>query len=317
MAETVIINGPYSTALDNIEACTLLVNADLTVPAGSYIKVTGDIKVHTTGNLHIEHEGSLVQVNNNATTINTGNIVVEKITPLLSEKEFMVIGSPLSAETREAVYANNYIVRHHLTENFIPNPDVENMFPLAENFADDNGDNWANHSGLLNPAEGYLVFPQPDGTTGGSFVHNYTNGSFNSGTINFPIKYNGTQMGSPNVMSNPYPSAIDADLFFAEANNGPIDVLYFWEHITPASSDYPGFYSANFDMGDISLYSEAMGGLPAANGGSTPNNIIASGQGFALRQVLLERLFLPIICALRDPMIPTEDRSLPKGIDFG
>ncbi|WP_189342911.1 hypothetical protein, partial [Ulvibacter litoralis] len=214
---------------------------------------------------------------------NNGSITVEKITPTLAEKTFMIMGSPMTSETREDVYNTAYIVRHHNTANFVPNPDVAAAFPSAENFADDNGNNWLTHTGGLAPAEGYMVFPQPNTTGSGSFTHNYTQGTLNNGVIAYPLVYHTDQNSSPNILSNPYASAIDADAFYADAANTAIDVLYFWEHITPLSLTYPGYNPANFSMGDISMYSEVMGGIPAANGGTTPNSIIASGQGFGVK----------------------------------
>ena len=57
----------------------------------------------------------------------------------------MIMGSPMDAETREGVYNSAFIVLAHDTNNFVPNPDVATAFPSAENFADDNGDNWSPH----------------------------------------------------------------------------------------------------------------------------------------------------------------------------
>jgi hypothetical protein len=96
--------------------------------------------------------------------------------------------------------------------------------------------------------------------------------------------YNGTQNGSPNILANPYASAIDVELFFDDPANSTIDVVYFWEHLTPLSAGYPGYNVENFNMGDISLYSESLAaGVPAANGGATPTQFIASGQGFGVK----------------------------------
>ncbi len=81
-------------------------------------------------------------------------------------------------------------------------------------------------------------------------------------------------------MGNPYASAIDSDMLIN--NNAAIDALYFWEHILPPSTDYPGPRAANFDMGDISVYTLG-GGVPAANGGATPTKWMPSGQGFGIK----------------------------------
>ena len=282
----VVLDAAYNTGIHgNLEACTLTINAGVTlnVTASNYVKVNGNITVD--GTLNVAHEGSVVQVDNGATVTKggAGSISVQKTTPTLASKSFMVLSSPMSAETREGVYATSYIVRKHVTGNFIPNPDVATMFPMANNFADDNGNNWLNHSGALNTGEGYLVFPQPNTTASGSYTHDYTQGTLNNGTVNRTLVFNGTQNGSPNILGNPYASAIDANVFLSNLNNNSkFNALYFWEHITPLSTGYPGYNAANFNMGDISVYS-LMGGVAAANGGVTPNKVIASGQGFAVK----------------------------------
>ncbi len=278
-----IINEDYSTATANIEACSLIVNSGktLTVPAGTYVNVAGNITVN--GDLFIDHEGSLVQIDDTASVANNGSITVRKITPFLEPLFFMVLGSPMTAETRTGVYGNAVQVRNHLTANFVPDPAVEAFDPGAENFADDNGDNWQFYSGTINPGEGYLVLPQQSLSGSGIYTLDYTLGTLNNGVVDFNVLYNGTQNASPNIVGNPYASAIDADLFMDD--NSMVNALYFWEHLTAATSTYPGYKPNNYDMGDISMYNSS-GGLPAANdlGGSTqPNGYISSGQGFGFK----------------------------------
>lgn len=280
-----IIDENYSTAIANIEACTLIINAgkNVTVPDGTYIKVEGDITVN--GTLFIASEGSLVQVNDAATVTNNGSITVQKITPFLEPKYFMVMGSPMTAETRSGVYGNSVLVRNHITSNFVPNIDVQNGDPGAENFADDNGDDWQNYAGNINAGEGYLVLPQPDLTSSGTYTLDYTLGTLNNGEVDYNVTYNGTQNGSPNIVGNPYASAIDANLFLEDVDNTMINAIYFWEHLTTANSNYPGYKVNNYDMGDISMYNSS-GGVKAANdpGNSTqPNGYISSGQGFGFK----------------------------------
>ncbi len=285
-AASVVIRDNYNTAVSgNIDACTLVVESGktLTVSAGNYVKVDGNIVVN--GNLFIDHEGSLVQVDDDATVTNNGNITVRKITPFLEPRYFMVLGSPMTAETRSGVYGSSVLVRNHTTLNFIPNPDVELQDPLAENFADDNGDDWQNYTSDINAGEGYLVLPQPDLVSSGSYTLDYTQGTLNNGQVDYDVDYHIDQNSSPNVVGNPYASAIWANDFLSE--NSMINTVYFWEHLTTASHDYPGYKYNNYDMGDISMYSSS-GGVKAANdmdpGEPTkPNGYISSGQGFGFK----------------------------------
>jgi len=279
LGSSALITDDLSTAGTSIDACSCQIDGKLTIEVGDYLQVANNIIVN--GELDVQQEGSVVQTLEAATTTNNGIITVRKTTPSLGTQDFMIMGSPMTAETREAVYSTGRLVLEHITANFVPHPGVGSMFPTTENFADDNGDNWAAHTGLLNPGEGYLVRPQPDRFTSGTFDLDYTLGTLNSGVVNFPIGFNGTQNASANIMGNPYASAIDTDAFMAA--NAMIDAVYFWEHLTPPSDTYPGFNQFNFDMGDISSYNAGSGGLAAANGGATPGQFMASGQGFGIK----------------------------------
>ena len=99
-----------------------------------------------------------------------------------------------------------------------------------------------------------------------------------------PLIFNTDKNSSPNILANPYPSAILADDFIN--NNITVDEVYFWEHITEPSGDFPGYNTANFSMEDISMYN-LMGGVKAASDPSVddtkPNGIISTGQGFGVK----------------------------------
>ncbi|OAB81549.1 hypothetical protein ULVI_01645 [Cochleicola gelatinilyticus] len=282
-----LITDNYSTAAGSIDACTCEVSeaAELTVAPATFLKIQGDIMVRSGGSLTVEHEGSVVQINDAAVTINEGAISVLKNITNIDNRAFMIGSSPMTASTK-AAYGAPIQFRNHLTGNFSPNQDVVDEFPLAENFADDNGDNWQHYNGTMNPGEGYLIMPQtiPTIPAPEDYTFNFTEGTLNNGTINFNVVYNGTQNASPNMLGNPYASAIDADVFIGA--NSMLDVVYFWEHLTSPFQPvdpYPGYNNNNYDMGDISMYSAVIGGNPAANGGATPNQYIASGQGFGIK----------------------------------
>jgi hypothetical protein len=85
------------------------------------------------------------------------------------------------------------------------------------------------------------------------------------------------------LVGNPYPSAVDADLFL-QANEDILDgTIYFWTHntgIAPSGSKYV------YDAGDYASYNITGGtgtSAPAPNPGennSIPNGNIAAGQSF-------------------------------------
>ncbi|MDC8003271.1 T9SS type A sorting domain-containing protein [Aureisphaera galaxeae] len=290
----VILAGNYNTNTHgNLNACKLTINTGFTliVPGSTYTSVAGDITVD--GTVVVEHEGSVVQTDANPIVQNNGTINVNLTTPNLASRDFMVMGSPMTAETRESVWNTAFLVLDAETVNFVPHPDVEAMFPGAENFADDNNDFWSPVvAGTIEPGVGYIVRPQAGyGQPGGVFNYMYDGGTLNTGTVNFTVVQNtpgptpaDNKNASPNIMANPYASAIFADDFINA--NSMIDELYFWEHLTPPSSSLPGAGSMNFSMEDISMYN-LSGGTAAASDGTgidtRPNGYVSTGQGFGIK----------------------------------
>lgn len=291
-SNTVVLAAPYDFVNGNITACSLIVNSgvDISVPANNFIQVEGTITVD--GTLTVEHQGSIVQINDAAAVVNNGTIQVEVSTPDLNTRDFMVMGSPMTSEDRNGVWDSAFLVLDHNTHNFVPNPQVAAQFPGAENFADDNYDAWSAYVGAINPAEGYIVRPQTSYTgPGGVFDFTYEAGTLNNGIHNFNIIYNTpgptgveNKIASPNVVANPYPSAISASAFINA--NAMVDEIYFWEHLTPPSASLPGAGSMNFSMEDISMYN-LMGGTAAAADPSgidtEPNGVISTAQGFGFK----------------------------------
>ncbi len=283
----VTIMADYDTETEgSFNACVLTITtgATLNIRADDYVQVENEITVD--GSLIIDHQGSLVQVENDAAVINNGTINVNITSPVLQTRDWMVLGSPMDAETREGVYNSAFLVLQHTPANFIPHPEVP---AGGTNFADDNGDFWNQFaSGPINVGEGYIVRPQTGYTDPANIAYNFTHssGTLNNGVVSRTVFYNGAASnpdGTPNVLANPYPSAISAADFIT--NNSLVNEVYFWEHLTPPSTTIPGAGSMNFSMDDISMYN-LSGGTAAANdpGTSTqPNGIISTSQGFGIK----------------------------------
>jgi uncharacterized Ntn-hydrolase superfamily protein len=289
LSSTVILNSNYDTSVHgSFDACELTISnsTSLTVQPNDYVRVNGDITVN--GDLIIEHQGSLVQVEGSASVTKgpSGVINVKVTTPVLEPRDLMLMGSPMSAETREDVYTNAFLVLNHTPTNFLPHP----LVPAGgTNFADDNGDFWNEHSGAITIGEGYIVRPQTGYSHPNteSFDMTYTLGTLNNGDVTNAVVFNNltdNPDGTPNMLANPYASAISADDFISA--NPLINEIYFWEHLTPPSANFPGANPGmNFSMEDLSMYN-LSGGNAAGNdpGTSTePNGVISTAQGFAVK----------------------------------
>ncbi|GGG32487.1 hypothetical protein GCM10011344_36790 [Dokdonia pacifica] len=289
-----IIDDTYDTAvLGDINACSCQINATetVTVRAGDFMNIAGNITVN--GTLIVENEGSVVQIDENAQTINNGSISVAKITPTIDDRNFVAMSSPVSAEARDRVYGNSRAVFSIIPSNFVPYAIDLVAFPEfadAENFLDDDNDYLLPVTGstaLPAAGIGQLVFPQPAPNVGdGSYTLTYTQdgmnpGTLNSGTITVPINYNGpATINNYNILGNPYASAIDVTAFINA--NDAVSAVYYWDHLTNPTSDLPGAGTSNFSMNDISVRNALMG-VAAVNGGAPPSQFMASGQGFGIK----------------------------------
>jgi hypothetical protein len=272
----------YNTSIHgNIDACSITVEsgATLTIGALEFARVQTDITVDAGGEIAVSHQGSIVQVNDISSVNNAGTIRVFVDTPALDAGDFMMLGSPMSQEAREDVWSAAFNVQAFdpaLFEPFVP---IE--VGATYNFQSADFDAWSPKTGVLNAGEGYLVFPQAGYTApGGQFYYVYEEGTLNNGVYARTLTYDGTPEGSPNMLSNPYASAIDANVFMAA--NAEIDAVYFWEHGATSSPLTEGPGDRNYSMRDVSAYN-GMGGVQAASGaGTTPNGVISTAQGFGV-----------------------------------
>ena len=266
----------YATLSGDINASTLSVlsGATLTVGAGEYVEVQGDIDVR--GGLIVENEGSIIQVDDSAITMNTGTIQVQKTTPSLNPRDFILLSSPMSSETANDVFSTADRAFAIDGTLFTPDPSVTTTL----NFLDTNGD-YFSPATSLQLGEGYLVFPQAVNDVGAiQYAHTYSQGTLNSGTINRSLVYNGPLTANNfSLGGNPYASAIDVNTLISQ--NASISAIYYWEHITEPEENLPGFNTENFSMDDVSIRN-MLGGIASVNGGTAPGQFMASGQGFAV-----------------------------------
>ena len=285
----------YNTSTANIDACEIEIQPGVTVTisAATYAKAEGNIIVN--GTLIIEHEGSLVQVDDLATVTKgaSANIEVLKTTPTIAPLGFMFMSSPMDAETRDGVYGtindthSSFRIIDLVAANFTVDPVLEAYAPYSgsEIFMGANNSFLSNFtaSEALIPGKGLIVYPQASISDGNAAYNlKYSQGTLNNGVITQAIQYNGQTKNNFNLLGNPYASAIDA-VALINANN-MIDEVYFWEHITGPDNTLPGYLGNNYSMNDISMRNLA-GGNPSGNGGTAPGRYIASGQGFAVKAV--------------------------------
>lgn len=263
----VIFAGTYTSGAD-IQACSVeVLSGVVTINAGHNLTVQNDIKV-TGGSLTFQNTASLVQVNNlnnlGVQFTNTGNITYRRNSTPVRKFDYTYWSSPVSPQT---------------LIGFSPGTTLFYSFNSSTGYY-----NHAFGTDIMVAAKGYLI-RTPDVAPFNPTTANVFTGAFvgvpNTGDITIPIVGGGNQV---NLIGNPYPSAVSANLFLSDPLNVPIidATLYFWTHNTPISGNN---YSAN----DYAVYNYTGGvgtgtaSLSSGVNNSAPNGNIAAGQGFFVK----------------------------------
>ena len=299
LTTTAIINDTYNTTSNgNIEACSLYINPSyaLTVGSNSYVKVQNSI--YNNGTLLVQNEGSVIQIDNSGIYDDSGSVAsnpttVEKLTAVLDAwYEYTYWSSPVTNETigsalfpsspyrRFSFNAGNFVDSTYETNN-----NNATVVGAGVDDIDDDANDWQLRAAgdLMTPGVGYAATHSPAAYTTATNYNYSFRGPLNTGIISVPVERNDTETGDTNwnLIGNPYPSAIDATLFFNENNyivnpsTGTLDgAIYLWSHSTPPSVTNNGNQQINFDLNDyitLNYTGSSVSGV---------TNYIASGQGF-------------------------------------
>ncbi|RIA08371.1 lamin tail-like protein [Flavobacteriaceae bacterium MAR_2010_72] len=312
-----ILDYPYNTATNgNFSACNLYINDDgmggfhtLTIADGTYVEVENNLIVN--GKIIVNPKGAFIQNNDlgTVTVANKTSITVEKKTaPMDAWYEYTYWSSPVYGETIDLGLSDAQANRRFWfnAKNFRDSKkEIGNNNTFVDNQQDDiddDGNDWtlASGSDVMIPGVGYasthsksLFFGPPMSAPPYQFVYTFE-GPFNNGTITVPIYRNDdeTNDNNWNLIGNPYPSAISANLFLAENVNEiredvPINppiggfsegAIFLWSQDTSPSNSNSGNEIENFAQSDyaiINMSSETAGG-----DGIKPNRFIPSGQSF-------------------------------------
>ncbi|GAA3600287.1 T9SS type A sorting domain-containing protein [Flavivirga amylovorans] len=306
-----IINGNYNTSTANFSACSLTVNnnSTLTINDNTYIEIQNDITVDIGSSIDVQPYGSLVQNNDSGVVTNNGSMTVDKITaPMDAWYEYTYWSSPVSGET-----ISNAITGSHPNRRFIFNGQTfldhcaetgnNNILVCDDGFGngvqddiDDNGDDWQSISGVMQSGVGYattltqFAYNVAPGASNKTFRFTFT-GDFHNGIYNIPIYRNDSETNDNNwnFIGNPYPSAIDVDLFLAantvidETNTFPprpiVGAIYLWSQNTPPSAIANGNQQLNFSDSDFAIIN-GVTQIAGGDGISPTNRKIPSGQAF-------------------------------------
>jgi len=263
----VIIKSNVSLPSDlHVCSCEVKSGAVVTVGPGKNLIIVHDLKVDPTANIIVEDSGSIVQVDD--TAIDIGSVTVKRKTTAVREFDFTYWSSPVLGTT---LYQLSPLTRF---DKYYSYDALTDNYTIYENGA-----------AVMQPTIGYMIrTPLGWDVNGAAFGGRYE-GTFtgipNNGVVPVAIKKGASTF---NLIGNPYPSAIDIDLFLTDpANQNLINgTIYLWTHNTPIGPiDNDGYYPySNDDYAKYNLTGGVKAGSAALTGGVTPNGKVASGQAF-------------------------------------
>lgn len=252
-SEIAVFAGTYSSSGD-ITACSLQINSgvSVTMNSGHTLNTVNAVTVSGSGSLTFEDGASLLQNNDGA--VNTGNITYKRKTTALTEFDYTYWSSPVTAATLGQVATNSLFYSYDASANV-----------------------WVGETGatVMTPGIGYIG-RAPDTLTYSptQIVETTFVGVPNNGVINVPVIK--TSVPSYNLIGNPYPSAIDIDVFITTNTAVMTGTAYFWTHTTPITGNQ---YTIN-DYAKYNLTGMVGTGTAAPSGGAVPTGKVAAAQGF-------------------------------------
>lgn len=256
----VIFAGNFTSSGDT-EACSVEVQAGsiVTIASGNTLTVSNQVTVlgsPATTNLIFQNNASLIQVNPVA---NSGSIrYIRNANPMV-RNDYTYWSSPVANQVLNVfsplTNPNRYYRFDNATYNWLAVPGASTMAA----------------------AVGYIMRapsnydPLVPSTFIGEFV-----GVPHNGNYTFPIVVNTVPnpIEDRNLIGNPYPSSIDADLLLSNNLSTLQGSFYFWTHNTPITNNV---YTAN----DYAVYNQSGGTSASISTGlnnNPPTKFIAAGQ---------------------------------------
>jgi hypothetical protein len=264
-ASAVEFQSAWPAGSGNISACSVLVSngAVVNFGPGETLTVQGEVKVNPGSQLNFANTASLYQVldvtnaagsyNGNGGVIsasngNQGRISMTRTTPPIRLLDYTYWSTP--------VFNIQTLIGFSSLSPWLGFYDWNNITQAW---------NWTPPNTAMAPGKGYIIrAPETYTTTPAPWTGTFA-GVPNSGTITTSILGSGT--GQVNLIGNPYPSAIDANLFLTDAGNAAVTTgtMYFWTHNTDmVSGAYTGSDYATYNLlGPTAASSSGIGALPS------------------------------------------------------
>jgi GEVED domain/Fibronectin type III domain len=263
--KAVIFNNNY-TSTGNLNACSVVINSGAIVTISSNNVLTVENSLNTAAGTLIFNDGaSLIQNNNNA---NTTPIRYFRNSNLMRVYDYTYWSSP---------------VQNQSLFNVSPGTMFDKYFYWNSTPATYDWSVILNGATTMQTGRGYIVrSPLAVGASPAIWTAPFI-GIPNNGNLTTPIEVSGPLgINNLNLIGNPYPSAISANLFLT-ANASVIGgTIYFWTHNTPITAlnynnnDYAS-YNLSGGVGTAASIQPVTGGV---GNNAVPNGFIGTGQAF-------------------------------------
>lgn len=256
-AQKLVFAADY-TSSGNISGCTCSVTSGVvTFSTGDTLTIANEVTVQAGGSLTFQNNASLVQINDSAT--NSGNIIYNRTSRAMSRWAYIYWGSPVEGNVFSQLPS-----QLDLSYRWQSGTMNGAWLPLSATTVGE---------GIISRVRNIAPFTSGTGTVNFAFT-----GKPNNGVINVTVdSYDNSSLVAGNTMllSNPYPSAIDAAKFLQHSNNTELGgTLFFWTAVTLYSG------SGAYNLQDYGSWNLTGGTAPVNNPSLIPSGKIAAGQGF-------------------------------------
>ena len=275
IADPVVINTAYS---GNLSCFSLVLNADITLADGQFVDIQNGTS--GTGKIIMSSSASVVQ----RITGTAPLVELTKQTRSLRRTDYVYWGSPIvPAATTPFV---DFTAQIDSARPVTALGNTTSAFDLKYTWTAGASAAWASLSAMPSPGNGFIMRVAP--------IAPYVNATFadairlrfagraNTSDVPVTLALNAAASANSrtryNFLANPYPSAIDGDMFLRL--NAAIDgVLYVWQQATFQGNDLS---TQTYSQADFITYTK-VGSTAPTNNPVTFSGNIASGQGFFVR----------------------------------
>ncbi len=242
----------------NACSCNIKSGKTVTISTGKTLGLNFDYS--GSGILTLEDTAALYQSDDEI--VNTGTIYLKRKTTPIRKFDYTYWSSP---------------VENHKLIDVSPNTLLDKFFSF-----DFNANNWKeeNPSGNMELGKGYIIRGAQDFSVTVPEKHEAT---FKGIPVNGKIKTNVGNTDSFNLIGNPYPSALDADIFLKDNKDVIKGTLYFWTHNTPFANKYVSDDYAVYNLlGGVGT----RAAIASGENETLPDGKIASAQSFFVQSLI-------------------------------